>query len=105
MQYAIVRDRSEQFKAVAGNKVNIQKKDAKDGEEVVFNDVLLYAKDADVRVGKPLVDGVKVVGVVEAQIRGPKVITMKFRRREGYKKKIGHRQKYTTVKIKEIVAQ
>ncbi|MFH1227290.1 MAG: 50S ribosomal protein L21 [Planctomycetota bacterium] len=104
MQYAIVRDRSEQFKVVEGAKITLQKKDAKDGAEIVFNDILLYAKDSDIRIGQPLVSGVKVVGVVENQMKGPKVITMKFRRREGYKKKIGHRQKYTTVKINKIEA-
>ncbi|MFA5794946.1 MAG: 50S ribosomal protein L21 [Candidatus Brocadiia bacterium] len=104
MQYAIVRNRSEQFKVVEGAKITLQKIDAKDGEEIVFNDILLYANDSDIRVGKPLVSGVKVVGVITSQLKGPKVVTMKFRRREGYKKKTGHRQKYTIVKINKIEA-
>ncbi|MBI4712859.1 MAG: 50S ribosomal protein L21 [Planctomycetes bacterium] len=104
MQYAIVKDTGEQFKATEGARVTIPLKDIAEGQDITFSDILLYAKDNEVKVGNPLVSGVKVTGVVEKHFKGPKVTTTKFRRREGYRRKIGHRQNYTTVKITGIVS-
>jgi len=69
---------------------------------VVFDDVLMVAKEGDIRVGTPAVQGAKVVGEIVAQIQGPKIYVFHMKRRKGFHKKTGHRQQLTQMRIKEI---
>jgi large subunit ribosomal protein L21 len=78
-------------------------KDVKQGDEMFFDDVLLYADGDDVRIGTPVVQGVRVRALVEANEKARKVTTIKFRRRKDFQKTKGHRQKMTRVKITEIL--
>jgi large subunit ribosomal protein L21 len=72
------------------------------GTEVVFNEVLMVSDDTTVKIGKPFVEGAKVTGEVVAQTKGPKLIIGKMKRRKGFRKKTGHRQSLTSMKIKNI---
>ena len=101
--YAIVRDGGHQFRAVPGEKVDVELRAAKAGEEVVFDQVLLVGGE-QVKVGSPTVSGAKVVAVVEGECLSDKARGIRKRDNNSSQTRFGHRQKYTTVTIKEIVA-
>ena len=105
--YVIVEIQGQQFKADAGKflYVHFLVDKVKEGEEVVFDKVLLADNDGDVKVGAPTVEGAKVVcEVAEPLVKGDKVIVFKKKRRKGYRRKNGHRQYFTKVVIKDVVA-
>lgn len=102
--YAIVEIAGQQFKAEAGRRLYVHRLDAERGSVVEFENVLLVDKDGSVTVGAPAVDGAKVVCEVLSHLKGEKVIVFKKKRRKGYKKRNGHRQCFTEVLIKEVVA-
>jgi large subunit ribosomal protein L21 len=100
--YAVVRDGGHQFRAVPGEKVDVELRAAKAGEQVVFDQVLLVGGD-QVKVGNPTVAGAKVLAVVEGESLSDKVRGIRKRDNNSSQTRFGHRQKYTTVTIKEIV--
>ena len=105
--YAIVEIKGQQFKAEAGKflYVHFLGDDVKVGDAVNFDTVLLADNDGDVKVGAPYVEGAKVVcEVAEPLVKGDKVIVFKKKRRKGYRRKNGHRQYFTKVVIKDVVA-
>lgn len=103
--YAIFEDGSHQFRASEGDIVTVDRRDGDDGDEIIFDKVLLLAgTDGEPTIGTPLVDGAKVVAKVVRQFRAKKIVIRKFRRRKGYRRKRGHRQPYTTVQITSIQA-
>ena len=103
--YAIVEILGQQFKVEAGKKLYIHRmNEAERGSAIEFEKVLLVDNDGVVSVGTPVVEGAKVVGEVISHVRGEKVIVFKKKRRKGYRKRNGHRQYFTEVMIKEIVA-
>jgi len=105
--YAIIEDSGQQFKVNEGDVLRVDLRDVEIGEatKVEFDRVLLLADGDDVKVGTPLVDGAKVLGeVVKAKVAGPKIRVMKFKRRKRQRTVIGHRQKYTEIRITKIVA-
>ena len=72
------------------------------GDTVELSEVLLVGADDDPRIGTPLVDGAKVVGTITAQGRGDKITVFKMKRRKGYRRKQGHRQSYTELRVDRI---
>ena len=102
--YVIVEIQGQQFKAEAGCKLFVHRLDAEQGATVEFDRVLLVDNDGAVMIGSPLVDGAKVVCEVLEHVKGDKVIVFKKKRRKGYRKRNGHRQCFTQVKINEIIA-
>ncbi len=102
--YAIVEILGQQFKAEAGRRLFVHRMEAERGASVEFNQVLLVDKDGAVTVGAPVVEGAKVVVEVLSHVKGEKVIVFKKKRRKGYKKRNGHRQCFTEVLIKEVIA-
>jgi large subunit ribosomal protein L21 len=103
--YAIFEDGSHQFRASEGDVVTVDRRDGDDGDEVIFDKVLLIAgTDGEPTIGTPTVAGAKVVAKVVRQFRAKKIVIRKFRRRKGYRRKRGHRQYYTTVQITSIQA-
>lgn len=104
--YAIVEINGQQFKAEAGKKLFVQHlHEAEAGATVEFDKVLLVDNDGEVAVGVPTVEGAKVVcEVVTALVKGEKVLVFHKKRRKGYRKLNGHRQQFTELKIKEVVA-
>jgi large subunit ribosomal protein L21 len=103
--YAIVEILGQQFKVEAGRKLYIHRmNEAERGAQVEFDKVLLVDNEGVVTVGAPLVEGAKVVGEIVSHVRGEKVIVFHKKRRKGYRKRNGHRQDFTEVLVKEIVA-
>lgn len=103
MAYAIFKTGGKQYRAKTGDIVAIEKLDAEPGSEAKFDDVLLVGEGASLKVGADL-KGLAVVGEVVEQIKAPKVTAYKYRRRKGYHRTVGHRQKLTRVKITSIPA-
>ena len=104
--YAIVEINGQQFKVEEGKKLFVNHmKDVEAGKTVEFDKVLLVDKEGSVQVGAPTVDGAKVVcEVVNPLVKGEKVIVFKMKRRKDYRKKNGHRQQYTQVEVKSVIA-
>ena len=104
--YAIVEINGQQFKATEGAKLFVHHmKDAQQGQSVEFEKVLLVDNDGAVKVGAPTVEGAKVVcEVVNPLVKGDKVIVFKMKRRKDYRKKNGHREQFTQIVIKQVVA-
>ena len=104
--YAIVEINGQQFKAEQGKKLFINHiREAEEGQTVEFDKVLLVDNEGAVTVGTPTVEGAKVVcEVVTPLVNGDKVIVLKMKRRKYYHKKNIHRQQYTQVEIKSVIA-
>ena len=100
--YAIVRDGGRQHRVAEGDVIQVDLRQVEAGGEIVFPDVLLYADEDGVRVGQPTVVGVQVKGVVEGEVKGPKLQVVHFRRRKDSRTRRGHRQHYLAVRITEI---
>ena len=99
--YAIIATGGKQYRVSEGDKIYIEKIDAEVGSTVSF-DVLLVENEGDVKVGTPVVEGVKVEGKVVGQVRGDKIIVFKYKSKKNYRRKQGHRQPYTKVEITKI---
>jgi large subunit ribosomal protein L21 len=102
--FAVIKTGGKQYRVAADDVITVAKLDAGPGEAVAFGEVLMLTGDAGVEVGAPTVAGASVSGEIVAQVRGPKVIAFKKRRRQNSRRKRGHRQDLTTVRITEILA-
>ena len=99
--YAIIATGGKQYRVSEGDVIYIEKIDAQVDSTVSF-DVLLMGNDGDVKIGTPVVEGVKVEGKVVGQIRGEKIVVYKHKSKKNYRRKQGHRQPYTKVEITKI---
>ncbi len=102
--YAIIRTGGKQYQVVAGDTLRVEKLQGEVGDTVEITDVLLVADGESVKVGQPLVEGVRVVAKITEHGRGKKIIVFKKKKRKGYRVKNGHRQDYTALSIEEIAA-
>ena len=104
--YVIVEINGQQFKAEEGKRLFVHHiQDVENGATVEFDKVLLVDNEGTVKVGAPTVDGAKVVCEVKSSlVKGDKVIVFKKRRRKGYRRKNGHRQQFTELTIKQVIA-
>jgi len=102
--YAVVRTGGKQIRVAPGDAVRVEKLDGAVGDRVELSEVLLVGGENDARIGTPLIEGAKVMGTITAQDRGEKIIVFKMKRRKGYRRKAGHRQYYTEVRVDEIEA-
>jgi large subunit ribosomal protein L21 len=101
--YAVFRTGGKQFRAEPGGLLKIPALDADAGDAVSFDEVLMASSDGEVSVGTPLVEGAAVRAEVVSHGRHDKVIVFKRKRRKGYRRKQGHRQDYTEIRVDEIV--
>lgn len=101
--FAVIKTGGKQYRVVAEDVLKLEKVVGEAGDMVEFNSVLMVGEDANVTVGSPLVDGAVVTAEVVEQGRGPKVIAFKKRRRQNSRRKRGHRQLLTTVRISQIL--
>ena len=101
--YAIIKTGGKQYKVAEGDTIRVEKLKAEIGDTVTFDDVKLLAKDGAV-VDKKKLESVKVEGTVTGQEKAKKIVVLKFKRRKGYKRKQGHRQKLTRLQITKIKA-
>lgn len=101
-RYAIFQSGGKQYQAIEGKTVALEKLDAEVGKEVIFDEVLLRKTNAEtIEVGQPFV-ATPVKASVVKHTKGPKLIAFKFKRRKKYRRKIGHRQPITVVRIEAI---
>lgn len=99
---AVIKTGGKQYLVSPKQKIKIEKLDAKEGEEVVFDEVLLLENNKKAEIGTPLVSGAKVVGKVMKQGKAKKVIVFKYKSKTRYRKKKGHRQPFSEVEITKI---
>ena len=100
--YALIEFKGKQYKAEKGALLQVDKIDAEPGQAVNIDSVLLVSGDKVV-VGAPYVQGVKVQAVVEAHKKADKIIVFKYKPKKDYRRKQGHRQQYSVIKIEDIV--
>jgi large subunit ribosomal protein L21 len=100
--YAVVRTGGKQVRMTPGEAVRVESLPGQVGETIELGEVLLVGGEGSPRVGTPLVDGAKVVGTITAQDRHPKITVFKMKRRKGYRRKQGHRQGYTEIRVESI---
>jgi len=99
--YAVIRTGGKQYRVSEGQLLRVEKLPGGKGDKVNFSEVLLVGGDAP-KIGQPLVQGAAVAAEITAQDRGKKLVVFKFRRRKNYRRKNGHRQPYTELKITGI---
>lgn len=102
MRYAIIESGGKQFRVSEGDTIRVPSIDAEVGNQVEMDRVLLIGGEAETKLGTPLIEGSKVVAEVLEHGRGPKIIVYKFKRRKQYRRKQGHRQNFTKVRIQAI---
>ncbi|HEX5385923.1 MAG TPA: 50S ribosomal protein L21 [Gemmatimonadales bacterium] len=100
--YAIFRAAGKQFRAEQGKTLRLPLLEAAPGAKLTFSDVLLSSDGQTIRAGQPLVPGASVEAEVVGEGKEPKIYVFKFKRRKGYRRKTGHRQRYTEVRITEL---
>ena len=103
--YAVVKTGGKQYRVSPGDSIEVEKLPYQVGEQIELDQVLLVANGSDAEIGRPLIDGARVKATVTRQARGRKVIIFKYRPSKRYRRKKGHRQHYTRLRIDEIVAQ
>lgn len=103
--YAIFEDGGKQYKVSEGDALLIERRDLDEGQtEITFDKVLMVGEGEQARVGTPWVAGATVTAKVTQELKTPKVVGIKFKRRKGYMKKFGHRQQVLKVAIEKINA-
>jgi large subunit ribosomal protein L21 len=105
--YAVIRTGGKQYRVTEGQTLRVEKLPGSAGDKVTFGEVLLVGNGLGgdtPKIGQPLVKGASVSAEIKAQDRGPKIVIFKFRRRKNYRRKTGHRQPYTELKITGISA-
>ena len=100
--YAIFRALGKQFRAEKGKTIRLPLMEAEAGAKVTFDEVLLSSDGQTIKAGTPLVAGAKVEAEVVGVGKEPKIYVFKFKRRKNYRRKTGHRQKYTEVRITNV---
>ena len=102
--YAVIKTGGKQYRVSPGESIDVEKLPYDVGEQIELDEILLVSNDSDPKIGQPLVEGAKVKATVTRQTKGRKVIIFKFRPSKRYRRKKGHRQHYTRLRIDEIVA-
>ena len=100
--YAIFRTLGKQFRAEKGQTLRLPLMAAKPGDKLTFDEVLLSSDGTTIRAGTPLVKGARVLAEVVGEGKEPKIYVFKFKRRKNYRRKTGHRQRYTEVRITDV---
>jgi large subunit ribosomal protein L21 len=101
---AIIKTGGKQYIVSPKQKIKIEKLEGEVGDKVEFTEVLLFENDKIIEIGKPLIKGAKVLGTILRQDRADKIIVFKYKAKKRQQTKKGHRQAFTEVEIKEIIA-
>mgnify|MGYP003574565204 FL=1 len=102
--YAIVESGGRQYRAEEGHSFSVEKLSYEVGEQIELSNVFLLANDENVQVGQPTVTGASVKATVVEQYRGKKIFVWKYKPKKRYRRRKGHRQSYTRLRVDEIVA-
>jgi len=100
--YAVIRTGGKQHRVEPGQMIRVEKLAGAVGDAVELDEVLLVGGEGEARVGQPLVSGAKAVGTITAQGRSPKIKVFKMKRRKNYRRRAGHRQEYTEIRVEKI---
>lgn len=100
--YAVIETGGKQYRVSEGDAIKVEKLPYEVGDQVEFDRVLLVSGEDGVAVGQPLVDGAKVTARVESEGRNRKVVVWKYRPKQRYRRRQGHRQSYTQLRIEKI---
>lgn len=100
--YAIVQTGGKQYRVQPGDTIRVESLPSADGTTVELNEVLMVSKDGDVNLGTPTVEGAKVIAEVMGSGRGKKVVVFKYKAKTRYRRKNGHRQSYTELRVTDI---
>jgi len=101
--YAVVEINGKQYRAEQGKDLTVDRIDVEAGSSLSFEKVLLLSGDAGIKVGSPYVEGASVKVVIDAEIKADKVTVFKYKPKKDYRRRQGHRQRYTVLKVQEIV--
>ena len=101
--YAVIETGGKQYRVSEGDAISVEKLPYQVGDKVEFERVLLVSDEKGVAIGQPIVTGAKVVARVESEGRGRKILVWKYRPRQRYRRRQGHRQAYTRLRIEKIV--
>jgi large subunit ribosomal protein L21 len=101
---AIVKTGGKQYIVKEGDTLDIEKLEGEDGGKISFDNILLVSDEKETKIGTPILEKAKVEAEITKQFKGKKVEIVKFKRKTGYRRKTGHRQNYTKVKILKISA-
>lgn len=101
--YAVIETGGKQYRVQEGDTIYVEKLNGQVGDSVDFDRVLVLSRDGELLAGKPYLEGAKVEGNVLEQSKAKKIIVFKYKAKKNYRKKTGHRQPYTKVKIEKIV--
>ena len=102
--YAVIKTGGKQYRVSPGDSIEVEKLPYEVGEQIELDQVLLVVNGSGAEIGQPLVDGAKVKATVTRQAKGRKVIVYKYRPSKRYRRRKGHRQHYTRLRIDEIVS-
>ena len=102
--YAIIQTGGKQYRVSEGDVLSVEKLPVAEGEEVVFDQVLTVVADGDVKIGKPVLEGAKVTAKVVEHGKGEKILVFKYKAKSNYRRRQGHRQPFTKVRIEKIHA-
>ena len=105
MKYAIVEDGGKQYKAVEGGTIEVDHYSSEVGEKVDLEHVLLLSDGDEITIGTPNIEGAKIEATVVEHFKAPKVVVFKYKPKERYRVKKGHRQKYTRLRIDSILLE
>ncbi len=100
--YAVIEAGGKQHKVELGQVLEVDLMQEESGVDHAFENVMLYVDGDDVQIGQPYIENAKVVAEIVEEVKGEKVSILRFRRRKNSMRKVGHRQRYTQIKIKEI---
>ena len=102
--YAVIRTGGKQYRVAKNDVIQVERLDAEVGGSIELAEVLLVGGEGEAKVGSPLIEGAKVTATVVDQSRGPKLVVFKKRRRKNSRRKRGHRQDLTVLRITDIAA-
>lgn len=103
MKFAVIQTGGKQYRVREGQSLKIEKVDIEAGKPVIFDAVLLARDEKGLlQIGKPFIEGMRVTGEIEKQDKNPKIIIFKYKAKKRYRKKTGHRQPFSLVKIAKI---
>ena len=100
--YAIIETGGKQYKVQKGDVIDVELLESASNNTIQFEQILLINDGKSTHVGTPKITKFKVLGEIVDQVKGPKVVAYKYKQRKNYRRKVGHRQKYSRVKILDI---
>ena len=100
--YAVIKTGGKQYPVAPGDEVKVEKLTGEVGDSIVFDKVLLTSDGENVNIGKPYLENTKVVGSIMRHDKNRKIVVFKYRKRKGYRKKQGHRQEFTQIRVDQI---